>query len=562
MEEESFQFNLPPELLEIVVQFAIPTRSFKRAMRLRLVDRNFRHIVEKYMFRTRLLDEQLSIIGDDLTHHPEHHHLYRAGAVDTPWFSFMKQYYAQRVLYHPNLVDQTSPDNLLLKTATCLAERKGVNPREDKDAMLSIMTTVCQVGFWENFACLRGRSYGIFNYKVFVGSETAPNNQYLTNLAFANLLLNVVLYLGDLDLIAQVWRMALRYPNLNWGSSRDGHLFVGHEMIAATYGGMNAFKLFNYLYTGIYKKEQYARLFSNTGIMRLVVSISKQAGNARIIHFLLNLEKPWDPSGSWFGLPLKGALLNAHTPDVFEHLAPLAGPQFTPQSPYHRNGQFVSRSTPIGARLAHHAARNNMVMVQHLVGRSSQSFLNCPEPATMLDQPVISSRRSIVPPNYKVANLLVKQQPLYKAVKAGNIELVDYMLQAGADCNISRTSPETALSVAVRRCNLKMVRMLIEKGGADPNRGTPPPIVLAFQSEYLAMIHLLLEKGAILDTTKSGGWAMTIANEGGLDSMKKLLIDLGVKDSPTHVSPYANSSVDFELESVRELMRPGPRPLL
>lgn len=43
MEEESFQFNLPPELLEIVVQFAIPTRSFKRAMRLRLVDRKHHH---------------------------------------------------------------------------------------------------------------------------------------------------------------------------------------------------------------------------------------------------------------------------------------------------------------------------------------------------------------------------------------------------------------------------------------------------------------------------------------------------------------------------------------
>ncbi|TLD25533.1 hypothetical protein PspLS_05724 [Pyricularia sp. CBS 133598] len=520
---------------------------------------NFRYIVEKYMFRTRMLDEQLGMVCDDLSHHPESDHLYRTGHVDTPWFTFIKRYYAQRVLKQPD-PNPVSPDGLFFLASAWFFQLKGgIDVFHGEASVLPVMTTVCQVGFWEHFCCLRKRPLVTFNYKVYVGSEINRDRRIVSKLALKNLLLNVALYLGNLDLIWRVWGMAPRYPGREHPDRRrfrDSYPYFEHLLVASGHGGLNAFKLFTYLDSGFYTKEHYASLFTELGIMNLVEHISKQGGDTRIIRFLLGLEKPWDPRRSWFHWPLKRALLNAHTPEVFERLAPFGGPQFTPLSLYHRNGQFLSGSTSIGIRLAHHAGQNNLAMIQYLVGRTSEYFLNRPEPATM-DMPATISYYTRLTPNYKLANLLVKQQPLYKAVTTGSLELVDYMLQAGADCNISRTSSATALSVAVRRCDINMVRLLIEKGGADPNRGTPPPIVLAVQAEYTAMIHLLLEKGAIIDTPKTGGWAMTIAKECGLDTMKQLLVGLGVKAASADASPYANSQVDYAQESTRELMCPG-----
>jgi ankyrin repeat protein len=82
------------------------------------------------------------------------------------------------------------------------------------------------------------------------------------------------------------------------------------------------------------------------------------------------------------------------------------------------------------------------------------------------------------------------------------------------------------LTAAVKGGHLNVVNVLIE-AGADPNTGDPLPMVCAISMERKDVFHTLLEHGATLDG-ENGAQAVKKAREEGLTSMLTLLGEHGV----------------------------------
>lgn len=220
-----------------------------------------------------------------------------------------------------------------------------------------------------------------------------------------------------------------------------------------------------------------------------------------------------------------------------------------------------------------------------------------------------------------------KGTPLHYAVHYGRIELVEDLLNSGADPNsLSKEryqSPLTVLLSAVKRhpSNFELIQLLVERG-ADPStilekenftildslllssRGTTSlkivkylvengapinpkikelrrtPLHAAVEQGDMSIIDYLIEQGADLFAIDSSGYSLletATGNEKDLFPLVKLLVDrgfdvngLGVRHHSTPLSKAASSghldSVKYLVEHGADLeMRSGPRdhtPLL
>jgi hypothetical protein len=135
-----------------------------------------------------------------------------------------------------------------------------------------------------------------------------------------------------------------------------------------------------------------------------------------------------------------------------------------------------------------------------------------------------------------------RKTPLAAACQGGHEEVVDLLLERGANPNFEAENPRrrTALPKAASSGSLTMVRKLLDHG-AHINEPVDfwerwPAIWWAVAIEHTAMIQLLLERGASLE-----GWigetALEMSEELGLDSMAEMLLKLGIKV----VEPIVNS---------------------
>jgi hypothetical protein len=164
--------------------------------------------------------------------------------------------------------------------------------------------------------------------------------------------------------------------------------------------------------------------------------------------------------------------------------------------------------------------------------------------AYLLDQGAVVQDRSSPPRNRVQSPSIFGQgvpleprrpyNPLRRAVKAGNEQIVRLLLDRGAEPN---ATDDDTLWQAARHGRMDLVRMLVEhKQGADVNHvpqfpigsrrtKAEPPIVHAIMLEHKTMTEYFLNQDGILDIHDSGGEALMRAKAEGLDDAVRWLED-------------------------------------
>ena len=136
--------------------------------------------------------------------------------------------------------------------------------------------------------------------------------------------------------------------------------------------------------------------------------------------------------------------------------------------------------------------------------------------------------------------------PIIAAAQKGHIELVQYLIDEGADVNRRNSIGESALYVAGIAGHKDIVRLLLNNG-ADPNVMTmtgPLLYQLAFQNN-IELTEILLEQGANVNI-KGGEYPVPIslAIRDGNKEVLKLLLEKGAKVSSTSVLYAANMAAE------------------
>ncbi|KAJ5482684.1 hypothetical protein N7539_006130 [Penicillium diatomitis] len=99
-----------------------------------------------------------------------------------------------------------------------------------------------------------------------------------------------------------------------------------------------------------------------------------------------------------------------------------------------------------------------------------------------------------------ITNLSAHKGVMEKAVQAGSLESVKFLLAAGANVEWKNGGVFSPLTTALREHHFEIVRFLLNEAGADPNApGEHLPLVKAIRrrkGDDFSMIELLIDKGA------------------------------------------------------------------
>jgi ankyrin repeat protein len=143
------------------------------------------------------------------------------------------------------------------------------------------------------------------------------------------------------------------------------------------------------------------------------------------------------------------------------------------------------------------------------------------------------------------------RQPLYLAVKLGNYEISDMLLEGGVDPNhFSTTDNKSPLCAAVEANDLEMARKLAARGAAmitvlpalsaatgssDGEKFLEPHLMtVAFDHENMDLVHMLVEMRAPLDGMDANGMTpLKRALAKGNTELVQLLLDHGAKPDDT-----------------------------
>jgi beta-lactamase regulating signal transducer with metallopeptidase domain len=121
-------------------------------------------------------------------------------------------------------------------------------------------------------------------------------------------------------------------------------------------------------------------------------------------------------------------------------------------------------------------------------------------------------------------------RPLMLAAQMGDLEMVELLVDAGADVNAAAGRQGSVLTYAVQSGEVELARFLLDHG-ADPNQtvdGQVAPLMTAVQTGEAEMVDLLLDAGADPDARSPlMGTALMAAVRMGESEIARLLIDAG-----------------------------------
>jgi cytohesin len=148
------------------------------------------------------------------------------------------------------------------------------------------------------------------------------------------------------------------------------------------------------------------------------------------------------------------------------------------------------------------------------------------------------------------------QTPLYLACSAGYLDLVELLISKGADVNAQDAKGWTPLTVAASANNNEMVNALLA-AQADPNAGRSSALTLAAGSGNVAMIDLLLSKGAKVNLTDALREAVAKDHPAAVAKLIQLKADPDTKSATdTPLAFYALSDTNL----LRVMLEGGANP--
>jgi uncharacterized protein len=124
---------------------------------------------------------------------------------------------------------------------------------------------------------------------------------------------------------------------------------------------------------------------------------------------------------------------------------------------------------------------------------------------------------------------------LHWAVRVGNREMAERLIDAGADVNAANRYGLLPLHLAIAAGDPALTRLLLEKGAdvTRPDRTGEPPLTLAARVGDPAIAAALLEHGAAVDARdpKFGQTALMVAAREGHAELAELLLDSGAESN-------------------------------
>ncbi|CAK9111616.1 unnamed protein product [Durusdinium trenchii] len=130
---------------------------------------------------------------------------------------------------------------------------------------------------------------------------------------------------------------------------------------------------------------------------------------------------------------------------------------------------------------------------------------------------------------------------LHMAAVFEHLEIMELLLEAGADQDAANADGTTALYIAARGGHVEAVRLLLGAGARLDATDGETPLYIAAQKGHLEVVRLLLEAGADKDAaTTNGETALYIAAQNGNLNVVRLLLEAGAdKDTATEIGATA-----------------------